>query len=123
MGKQNSIDLDNFLNEIIGKGRKFKLYNRTWTLKPEIPAELMLKIQSDDEVTSEQELVLFRTLLEPADQFDELLALGLGPKAFEVIIRVALGVYSGIDPEVVLQQIRDEQSGEAEKKEEPDTST
>lgn len=105
----NTIDLDNFLAEIVGEGKRFRLYGQEWVLRPEIPATMMLQLQTaDDDVN---ELELFRTLLDPPEQYDALLELGLGAVAFETIVRVALGVYSGVDPQTVLAQIRAEKTG------------
>lgn len=121
--KNDTIDIDNFLAEILGEGKSFKLYGKTWTLQPEIPASLMLRLQTDDNVSDAEELELFRQLLKPASQFDDLLALGLGAVAFETIIRVALGTYAGVTPDEVLAQIREEKTAGAEKKAETTSET
>lgn len=119
-----TIDLDNFLAEIVGTGKKFRLYGQVWTLRPEIPATVMLQLRTSTEQTDIDEVELFKQLLDPPEQYDTLVSLGLGAVAFETVVRVALGVYSGVDPQTVMEQIRNEKTGvqEEEKKDTPTSS-
>ena len=112
MVKNDTVDLDSFLEEILGKGKSFTLYGKVWKLRAEVPAAVMLTLRSEEETTDEQELELFRQLLDPPDQMDELLAMGLGALAFSVVVRIALGVYSGQTPDEVLLAIRAERAAE-----------
>lgn len=112
MVKKDTVDLDAFLDEILGKGKSFTLYGKVWKLRAEVPAAVMLSLRSEEETTDEQELELFRQLLDPPEQMDELLNMGLGALAFSVVVRIALGVYAGQTPDDVLLAIRAERAAE-----------
>ena len=114
----NTYDLDAFLPEILGQGATIRLYGTDWKLKPEIPTLLMLRLRQDlgdpdAETSAEQEIELLRSLLDPPEQVDALLAAGLGRTAHLLLIRVALAAYTGRDPEELLAEIRAEAAGES----------
>ena len=119
MTNKETIDLDSFLDEVLGKGKSFTLYGKTWKLRAEVPAAVMLTLRSEAETTDEQEFELFRQLLDPPEQMDELLKMGLGAMAFSVVVRIALGVYSGQTPDEVLVAIKAEREAELEGPKEP----
>lgn len=103
-------DLDAFLAEVTGEAPVIRLYGRDWELKPEMPALLMLTLRStlaneDDTLTFEQEVDLLRSLLANPQQVDDLLTAGMGANAFTALIRVALAVYAGADPHLVVQEM------------------
>ena len=114
----NTYDLDAFLPEILGQGATIRLYGTDWKLKPEMPTLLMLRLRQDladpdANTTEEQEVELLRALLDPPEQADALLTAGLGRSAHVLLIRVALAVYTGRDPQELLDEIRGEASGES----------
>lgn len=114
MTKHNTnetIDLDAFLDELYGEGKHFKLYGKQWKLKSDLPAGIRLALREDKDLTVEQEVDLFKELLDPPSQYDELINLGLGATAWDAILRIALGTYGNLTPEQVLSQFRNEKLG------------
>ena len=118
MAGADTIDLDRFLDETLGRAPQVTLFGKTWKLRPEMPALAMLQLravadgQVDESGTFETEIGLLRTLLAPASQVDELLEAGAGPTALTVLLRVAIGHYTGQTAGEVLDTLRAEQSGE-----------
>lgn len=109
--KDDTIDLDNFLEELYGEGRFIKLYGKNWKLKSDLPAGIRLALRQDDDLSVEQEVELFKEILDPPSQYEELMALGLGSTAWDLILRLSLGAYTNLTPEEILTQFKDEKLG------------
>lgn len=117
MAGAETINLDRFLDEALGRAPQVTLFGKTWTLRPEMPALAMLQLRAiaegetgDDTGTFENEINLLRTLLAPATQVDQLLEAGAGPTALTVLLRVAIGHYTGQTADEVLDTLRAEQA-------------
>ena len=107
----DAIDLDAFLESLYGEGRRIKLYGKIWTLKSDLPAGIRLALREDRELSADEETNLFKAILDPETQYDELVELGLGATAWDAILRISLGSYMDMSPEEVLEQFKDERLG------------
>lgn len=104
-------DLDAFLTEALGERKTFRLYGRDWTLTPEMPSLLMLRLQrdlssEDDTLNTDGQLTLLKAMFDPPEQVDDMVALGMGWSALMVVTQVAMGLLSGRSAEDVLADLR-----------------
>ena len=111
--KPSSTDLDAFLRESLGVKQRFTLFGREWTLRPELSLATRLKIeaaQADDYIeTTEAELEILRSMMDPPGQVDDLIAMGMGMRSFTLLLKIGLLVGSGMTVENALEIVREEE--------------